>query len=529
MDIQPDLQAVLENEFKLRDHLVNHIEDLEKGLRILKKEYELLNVRGGAGGRTDILAADELDHIVVIEVKRSDKTARETIHELSKYISLLIERDRVPRELIRCVVVSTVWHELELPLAYFRATAQVDVIGMEPYTKGNSLKFRRRDLLPVYTLPQFSPEFCIYHYADKERYVTHIARIGERIKNVPFARVASCLFQGSNENGESGLRAIVCQWRIQPRDYDVLESAMGEPIGHLFPYAYPGWEAECDCLSWLADETAMGCTVFHSAESERGTPEKVFSISNTHRFVQIDRLGDWPQLEIVNTFERILSQLTAVAGLTGTPRRNRHHFDASASPQFLPSWRKTRGEFIDFLRGVPQWQSFVAEVCSQLEPLPDLKVTFLAFDKNHFFYALHQCTEHEDVGLSSFAIVARQGDNVVFVGQGSWEWNGSRDFGPARQEIERAFGSTAGAVLAAYSAVDMNRYENAYVAHGFHPYIRVLARGKSGEQSWIDVLRSPSANLPLATFVERHRDYVNEVSQELRLVGDLPTSPPARH
>ncbi|RLK45206.1 endonuclease NucS domain-containing protein [Cupriavidus plantarum] len=526
MDAHTDLQAVLENEFKLRDHIASHIEDLEKGLRILKKEYELLNARGGAGGRTDILAADELDHIVVIEVKRSDKTAREAIHELSKYISLLIERDRVPRELIRCVVVSTVWHELELPLAYFRATAQVDVIGLEPYVKDNALKFSRRDLLPVSTLPQFSPEFSIYHYEDKGKYDMHIARIRERIKTIPFARVASCLFEASSASGEADIRAIMCLWRIQPRDYEVLESAMGESIGHLFPYAYPGWEAECDCLSWLADRTAVDCTVFYSAESERGTPEKVSSISNTHSLVQIDRLGDSPQLEIVNTFERILSQLTAVAGLTGTPRRNRHWFNAAASPQFLPSWRKTRDEFINFLRGVPQWQAFVADICSQLEDLPDLKVTFTAFDKNHFFYALHQCTGHKDVALSSFRIVAHQGDNVVFVGEGSWEWDGSDDFGPARQEIEKAFGSTFGAVLAAYSAVDMKRYEDAYIAHGFHPYIRILERVKSGKQSWADVLRFPNASLSLAAFVERHLDYVSEVSEELRLVGHLPTSPP---
>lgn len=527
MNANVALQAVLANEFKLRDHIASHIEDLERGLRVLKKEYELSNARGGAGGRTDILAADELDHIVVIEVKRSDKTAREAIHELSKYISLLIERDRVPRELIRCVVVSTTWHELELPLAYFRATAQVDVIGVEPYIENNELKFSKRNLLPVSTLPQFSPEFSIYYYEDKTKYETHVARINERLEQIPFARVASCLFEASSTSGGADFRAVMCLWRIQPRDYELLESKMGEPIGHLFPYAYPGWEAECDCLSWLADDTAQDCTIFYSAESERGTPEKALSISRSHSLVQMDRLGDWPQLEIVNTFERILSQLTAVAGLTGTPRRNRHYFNGTASPQFLPSWAKTRDEFINFLGGVPQWQSFVGKVCSELENLPDVKVTFSAFDKNHFFYALHQCTEHKEVALSSFSIVARQGDNIVFAGEGSWEWDGSQTFGEARQEIEKVFGSTALAVLAAYSAVDKGRYEGAYFAHGFQPYIRILESVEDGHPLWVDVLRTPNANFSLADFVEQHPEYVKDVSRELCLVGDLPTSPGA--
>lgn len=520
-----DLQAILQNEFKLRDYIAEHLDDLERGLRLLKKEYELPNARGGAGGRTDILAADTLDHIVVIEVKRSDKTAREAVHELSKYISLLIERDRVPRELIRCVVVSTAWHELDLPLAYFRATAQVDVIGMEVHLVGSELTFRQRALIPVSTLPQFSPEFSIYHYEDKSQYDTHIARIKARAEQIPFARAASCLFSTSNADSEHRLVAIMCLWRIQPKDFDLLEREIGEPVGALAPYAYSGWEAECDCLSWLADRTAKDCTIFYSAESERGTPEKALAISTSHRFVRLDRVGDWPQLEIVNTFERILAQLTAVAALTSTPRRNRHQFEATASPKIRPSWEKTKNEFIGFLKGVPQWQEFVQSLCTGLEERQDIRVNFSALDKNHFFFALHQCTEHPRVGLSSFTIAAYEGDSLIFWSEGSWSWDGTHTFGEAREEIEKVFGSVMWAALAAFSAVDQNRYEAAYVAHGFHPYVRIAEAIVDGEPVWAYVVGTPGEQLSLADFIERNTDYVAKVSSELRAVGLLATSP----
>jgi len=519
-----ELQEIVEDEFKLRDHIAANIEDLESGLRILKKEYALQNARGGAGGRADILAADELDHVVVIEVKKSDGTAREALHELSKYVALLIERDRVPRELIRCIVVSTVWHELELPLAYFRATAQVDVQGMEPFIDNNVLRFRRRNLLPVYTLPQFSPEISIYHYQSLENYRTHISRISKRMAQIPFARLASCLFEQADVDGEGGLKAVMCLWRIRPEDYELLSAAIGNPIGHLFPYGYPGWEAECDCLFWLADETSEGCTVFFSAESQRGTPEKVLSISRSHELRTVDRLGDWPRLEVVNTFDRILSQLTAVSGLAGTPRRNRHSFIGTASPQYRPSWTKTIDDFVEFLKGVPEWQLFVKKACSDLEHQPDLKVTFSAFDKNHFFYALHQATEHPNVHLSRFHIHAKQGEHTVYVAEGSWEWNGSRAFGKAKDEISKVFGSTIWAVLAAYSAVDERRYEAAYISHGFRPYIRILVSDGNGSGRWEDRLRAPGASLSFEQFVDRNSDYIAEVSRELSTVGDLPTS-----
>lgn len=45
------------------------------------------------GGFVDILASDATGMLVVIEVKRSDSTAREAIHEVLKYVELL-QRER---------------------------------------------------------------------------------------------------------------------------------------------------------------------------------------------------------------------------------------------------------------------------------------------------------------------------------------------------------------------------------------------------------------------------------------------------
>ena len=112
MNSPPDQNApkpvlnLFSNEEEFRDHLAERLELVEPGLTLLKTEYWLDNPEG-SGGRIDILARDAFDHIVCIEIKRSDNSARGTLNELSKYVTLLVERDRVPREMIRCVVVST--------------------------------------------------------------------------------------------------------------------------------------------------------------------------------------------------------------------------------------------------------------------------------------------------------------------------------------------------------------------------------------------------------------------------------------
>lgn len=105
--------GLFRNEAELRDHLASHIELIGSDLELLKVEYPLANSEG-AGGRIDILARDRFDHVVCIEIKRSDQSARSALNELSKYVSLLYEQDRVPREMIRCIIVSTHWSELQM-------------------------------------------------------------------------------------------------------------------------------------------------------------------------------------------------------------------------------------------------------------------------------------------------------------------------------------------------------------------------------------------------------------------------------
>jgi RecB family endonuclease NucS len=63
-------------EDKIRDYLADHLDFLEKGLKLVDKEYVLPSPIG-AGGRIDIVARDLFGHVVIIEIKRCDKTARQ--------------------------------------------------------------------------------------------------------------------------------------------------------------------------------------------------------------------------------------------------------------------------------------------------------------------------------------------------------------------------------------------------------------------------------------------------------------------
>ena len=114
----------------IREKLAANLEMIEPGLSLIEQEYHLPNVWGGKGF-VDILARDALDMLVIIELKRSNNSARQAIHEIFKYAALCRAQMGVPDHKVRCLVISTEWHELLVPFAESRARADMQMSGYE--------------------------------------------------------------------------------------------------------------------------------------------------------------------------------------------------------------------------------------------------------------------------------------------------------------------------------------------------------------------------------------------------------------
>ncbi|MGH1525960.1 endonuclease NucS domain-containing protein [Leifsonia sp. L25] len=81
-------QGAIPLEHILRDDLAQRLDLIADDLTLIQVEYPLPNAEG-ARGSIDILARDVRGDLVVIELKRSDQTARQALHELEKYVALL--------------------------------------------------------------------------------------------------------------------------------------------------------------------------------------------------------------------------------------------------------------------------------------------------------------------------------------------------------------------------------------------------------------------------------------------------------
>lgn len=66
-----------------------------------------------------------------MDIKRSDRTSREALHELHKYTELIQHQLGIGPADLRCLLVSTDWSELRRPFASFVRSTPYDGQGVE--------------------------------------------------------------------------------------------------------------------------------------------------------------------------------------------------------------------------------------------------------------------------------------------------------------------------------------------------------------------------------------------------------------
>lgn len=114
------------NEAAIRDHLAANLDLIEPSLTLVETEYYLRNPHG-ASGFLDIFARSANGQLVIIEVKKTNSSAREAIQELYKYAALLRERHLIQDIEYRLILLSVEWHELLLPYSEFVRTAPFEI------------------------------------------------------------------------------------------------------------------------------------------------------------------------------------------------------------------------------------------------------------------------------------------------------------------------------------------------------------------------------------------------------------------
>lgn len=117
-------------EDKIRDKLADNLDLFGMGLALIDKEFYIPEINT-TRSYIDILAKDQENNYVVIEVKRSNQSAREAIHEIYKYTEAITDKYRVTPGEVKSIIVSTEWRELYVPFSAFVNESKNTIIGFE--------------------------------------------------------------------------------------------------------------------------------------------------------------------------------------------------------------------------------------------------------------------------------------------------------------------------------------------------------------------------------------------------------------
>src|SRR5450755_3128222 len=113
-------------ESQLRDLIAKNITVIEPGLTLLNKEQYIPNSLG-TKSFIDLYAKDAQGHHILIELKKSDASAREALHEIHKYVEGVKQHLGARDDEIRVIVASTEWRELLVPFSRFAADTKLAV------------------------------------------------------------------------------------------------------------------------------------------------------------------------------------------------------------------------------------------------------------------------------------------------------------------------------------------------------------------------------------------------------------------
>lgn len=506
------------NEGEFRDFLVANLDLVEPDLELLEKEHVIENP-AGSGGRVDILARDPYGHVVCIEIKRSDSSARSALNELSKYVALLVERDQLQQQMIRCVVVSTHWKELLLPLSYFAHFVGVQVTALAAKRDGDRVALEPLTMIDIKFLSQLSPDMDLIWFDTEEPRLRFVEFLKARSASLPFVRLALLIFQrrpGANES-HPPFPMMICVWRIKDGLHNKIEEVIGQPIGQNWPYAALGWEPEADAKNWIDDAPFADFPEVSKGWSH-GTPEKLSSLLPNYELQAVVRLGAWPGVDLINDDTRILEMAQATSPLHGAGRPSRHRFQTTVTPRIVPSWRRATASFLGFISFEPIWTEQVTAYLDQIVE-NDVSVELHAWDKKHLVFAIHQARFHDEAMYSFFEIAIRKDGKILRAMRGMYVWDGETCPSSPDAVIHHIYGGIMHARVAIGSAVDDTRYEPANGLHGFVPAFDWLEEDGS-------VRSSPSIRrYSLQDFVTTNPVYSAAVSATLEQVGPLPTDP----
>lgn len=326
------------SEAAIQAHLARNLNLIEPGLKLVEKEFELPNELG-AKGFVDLLARDRFGHVVVIEIKKSDAAARTALTELHKYVALLRNNHGLASDKIRCLVLSTAWHELLVPFSEYARSVDYHVEGREIILNKKFIPTALRpvELAPESMVSRICPRHMVYFFHDRGSCDSALSTIDREFERLSVQNYLAFLLQ-RDEQTEG-----YCPFSLY-LTVEVFSPALKVDIEKHLCSAH---EELFDGEEWPHERTVISDVglKFKPAETEIGYPEKFGDMIENWTVMSTARRGRFKTSAALKSDEELLRE---VAGHEGD---NAFIFQTICSPQYRPSWESVRSKSEYFKNG----------------------------------------------------------------------------------------------------------------------------------------------------------------------------------
>lgn len=317
----------------IRDALACELSVLEPGLVFVQTEFKV-STPDGSRGSIDILARDAVGLYVIIELKRSDATAREALHELQKYIGVLPFHLRVPAHRIRCMLVSTEWRELRRPFSNFKENFPHPLDGFELTVDATGKPVRAISAEPPEPLaaPGLSEAHTILFFESAERRDAALRPLERSLKRhgLEDAFILVLNHTANDPRVVHRFAAYVAHYHLPEPEDDVEARRRGAEL-------LADVDANPDAFATSFEELLMSRVLTetrHLRDSlEVISPRKLGTVLGDWSMIRLTRLGAVPP-EIAASNEEMLQLLAGV-----TNAANRFGLRRHTSPRFAADWR----------------------------------------------------------------------------------------------------------------------------------------------------------------------------------------------
>jgi hypothetical protein len=365
----------------------------------------------GASGKIDILAEDRWTHRVVIEIKRSDKSAREAAHELFKYSDLLKRRNGLKDSELRILLLSTDWHELLVPFsAYARETAfQCEGYKLTVDSDGTIRGLQKVELLERPWLVDFIPHHVIWLFENSALRAAAVPTLTEKIRVQGITDFVLFLldYHGPNPRVVFPFGIYSCLGAMPPKALDEFLGASDESI---------------DSRQEKLTGKVFGSIAIDNATAEIGYPEKAAALQQEWKMQSASRHGRWLGTESIQSDDELWLRVASL------DKGNAYFFEKFTSPRFRSEWTEMKNDAVQALLGAPNWQEFFLVYLDELQTkYPNADVGVSIDNTCDLIFGLYFLFAQGDLRyLPTLRINIKRGDSSFLHAFSSLTWSGKR-------------------------------------------------------------------------------------------------------